>query len=112
MLLSILKRTLQALVVLIGVALLIFIMLRIVPGNAIITMMGEHANPEAIERMTAELGLDKPFYIQFVTYITGGPPGGFRHQLFPPCERVLPYRPGLPQHSVPGPGPPPLWPGS
>ena len=77
MLLSILKRTLQALVVLIGVALLIFIMLRIVPGNAIITMMGEHANPEAIERMTAELGLDKPFYIQFVTYITGALRGDF-----------------------------------
>lgn len=77
MLLSIGKRILQALVVLIGVALLIFIMLRIVPGNAIITMMGEHANPEAIERMTAELGLDKPVYVQFITYITGALRGDF-----------------------------------
>ena len=45
---NILKRVGQTVIILIGVALLIFIMLRIIPGNAIVTMMGEHANPEAI----------------------------------------------------------------
>lgn len=74
---SIFKRLLQAVVVLIGVALLIFIMLRIVPGNAIITMMGEHADAATIERMTAELGLDQPFYVQFWRYITGALTGDF-----------------------------------
>lgn len=68
---NILKRVLQTVIILIGVALLIFLMLRIIPGNAIITMMGEHTNPEAIERMTAELGLDKPFYVQFWMYLKG-----------------------------------------
>ena len=68
---NILKRVGQTVIILIGVALLIFIMLRIIPGNAIVTMMGEHANPEAIVRMTAELGLDQPFYAQFWKYITG-----------------------------------------
>jgi len=68
---NILKRVLQTVFILIGVALLIFLMLRIIPGNAIITMMGEHTNPEAIERMTAELGLDKPFYVQFWMYLKG-----------------------------------------
>ena len=68
---SILKRIGQTAVILIGVALMIFIMLRIIPGNAIVTMMGEHANPEAIVRMTAELGLDQPIYVQFWKYITG-----------------------------------------
>ena len=53
-----------------GVALLIFIMLRIVPGNAIVTMMGEHAKLETIERMTRELGLDQPIYVQFWRYIS------------------------------------------
>jgi len=71
MLMSILKRIGQTALILIGVALLIFIMLRIIPGNAIITMMGEHANPEAIVRMTAELGLDQPIHVQFWRYITG-----------------------------------------
>ena len=56
---------------LIGVVLVIFLMLRIVPGNAIVTMMGEHADPAAIERMTAELGLDRPWYVQFWRYVTG-----------------------------------------
>ncbi|MGI5976520.1 MAG: ABC transporter permease [Candidatus Limivicinus sp.] len=74
---NILKRLLQALIVLIGVAFLIFLLLRIIPGNAIVTMMGEHVNPEAVERMTAELGLDKPFYVQFWRYISGAVRGEF-----------------------------------
>lgn len=65
------KRILGSLPVLIGVVLVIFLMLRIVPGNAIVTMMGEHADPAAIERMTAELGLDRPWYVQFWRYVTG-----------------------------------------
>lgn len=68
---NIIKRIGETVVILLGVALLIFIMLRIIPGNAIVTMMGEHANAEAIERMTAELGLDQPFYVQFWRYISG-----------------------------------------
>lgn len=68
---SIGKRILGSLPVLIGVVLVIFLMLRIVPGNAVTTMMGEHANAETIERMTAELGLDRPWYEQFARYIGG-----------------------------------------
>lgn len=74
---SILKRLLQAIIVLLGVALLIFIMLRIIPGNAIVTMMGEHADAATIDRMTAELGLDQPFYVQFWKYVTGAITGDF-----------------------------------
>ena len=66
---TIFRRFLQALAVLLGVALLLFIMLRIVPGNPVATMMGEHANQETIDRMTAELGLDQPIHIQFFRYI-------------------------------------------
>ncbi len=68
---NIIKRVLQTVLILFGVALLIFLMLRIIPGNAILTMMGDKTNPEAVERMTAELGLDKPFYVQFWVYIRG-----------------------------------------
>ena len=71
MITNIVKRILQTVLILIGVALLIFLMLRIIPGNAILTMMGDKTNPEAVERMTAELGLDKPFYVQFWMYIKG-----------------------------------------
>lgn len=71
MTINILKRILQTVGVLLGVALLIFLMLRMIPGNAIVTMMGEHADLETIERMTRELGLDRPFHVQFGKYITG-----------------------------------------
>ena len=72
-----LKRVLQAVLVLLGVALLIFLMLRVVPGNPIATMMGEHADPAAIERMTAELGLDQLVYIQFFRYVADAVRGNF-----------------------------------
>ena len=71
MVIELLKRTLQTVVVLLGVALMIFLMLRVIPGNAVVTMMGEHADPETIGRMTRELGLDQPFYVQFGKYIAG-----------------------------------------
>lgn len=71
MVINILKRVVQTVFILLGVAFLIFLMLRIIPGNAIVTMMGEHTNPEAIARMTAELGLDQPFYVQFWMYLKG-----------------------------------------
>ena len=60
-----LQRLLQSILVLLGCALMIFIMLRIIPGNPIAVLMGEHADTAVIERMTAELGLDQPVLIQF-----------------------------------------------
>ncbi len=77
MLNHVLRRFLQALLVLVLVALLIFLMLRVVPGNPIATMMGEHVNAAAIERMTAELGLDQPIPVQFFRYILGALRGDF-----------------------------------
>ena len=74
---KILLRLLQAFFVLAGVALLIFVMLRIIPGDPVTTMMGEHADRAAIARMTAELGLDQPIYKQFIRYISGALRGDF-----------------------------------
>ena len=66
---TLLKRILQAIGVMLGVALILFIMMRIVPGNPIETLMGEHANQATVDRMTAELGLDQPILVQFFRYI-------------------------------------------
>ena len=74
---SILQRLIQAVGVLLGVALLIFFMLRIVPGNPILTLMGEHADQATIDRMTAELGLDQPPLTQFIRYVAGAVRGDF-----------------------------------
>lgn len=71
------KRILISIPVLIGVVLAIFIMLRIVPGNPVTTMMGEHVNPAVIEKISQEMGLDQPYYIQFLQYIFHALQGDF-----------------------------------
>ncbi len=77
MLRNALSRLLQSILVLLGVALLIFLMLRIIPGNPIAVLMGEHVDIAVIERMTKELGLDQPVLIQFGRYILGALKGDF-----------------------------------
>lgn len=69
MLKKIVKRLLLSLPILFFVVLLIFIMLRVVPGDPVTTMMGEHVDLRTIEKIKLEMGLDKPLYIQFFKYI-------------------------------------------
>lgn len=68
---QILKRILGTVPVIIGVVLLIFIMLRIVPGNPVLTLLGEHYNEATIEQLTKAMGLDKPVIEQFGLYLLG-----------------------------------------
>ena len=88
---NILRRVLEACVVMVCVVFAIFIMLRVVPGNPIATMMGEHADRATIERMTAELGLDQPLYRQFARYISGAVRGDFgtSYSLGKPVSRLM-----------------------
>ena len=74
---KILKRIAASIPVLIGVILLIFVMLRIVPGNPVATMMGEHVNQAVIEKVSREMGLDQPFYVQFFRYVGNALRGDF-----------------------------------
>ena len=85
------KRILQAVIVLAGVVLLTFVMLRIVPGNPIETMMGEHANAATVARMTAEMGLDQPLHIQFFRYLSSAVRGDFgtSYSLGKPVSELL-----------------------
>ena len=68
---SVIKRILGTIPVLIGVVLLIFIMLRIVPGNAAAMLLGEHVDQATIDRLTEVMGLDKPVIVQFFDYLAG-----------------------------------------
>jgi peptide/nickel transport system permease protein len=74
---SLFRRLIQALIVLTGVVLLTFVLLRIVPGNPIEAMMGEHADAATVARMTAELGLDQPLPRQFLRYVSSALRGDF-----------------------------------
>ncbi len=66
-----LKRVIGTIPVLLGVVLLIFIMLRIIPGSPVLVMLGEHYDQETIERLTELMGLDQPLLVQFFDYVKG-----------------------------------------
>lgn len=74
---KVLKRILISIPVLVGVVLIIFVMLRIVPGNPVVTMMGEHVNPAIIEKLSREMGLDQPMHVQFFKYVGNALRGDF-----------------------------------
>ncbi len=73
----IIKRILIAIPVLIGVMLIIFLLLNVVPGDPITLMMREHIKPDLIERMRVQMGLDDPVLVRFVTYLTNAVRGDF-----------------------------------
>jgi peptide/nickel transport system permease protein len=70
----ILKRLLLMIPTLFGVALLVFLLLRVAPGDIVelkYAGSGTFAPKEALDRERAQLGLDKPVAQQFVSWISG-----------------------------------------
>jgi len=70
----ILKRLLLTIPTLLGAAILVFVLLRLVPGDVCVLRMSGGAgyvNPKAIELCRTELGLDRPYVIQFLDFIWG-----------------------------------------
>lgn len=65
----IVKRILLAVPTLIGAITMIFFLIRILPGDPVHLLAGEQTNPEIIERLRAEFGLDKPLYEQYLLYL-------------------------------------------
>ena len=65
----IIRRLLLIIPVLLGVLFLTFVLMYMIPGDPVLTMLGQHADDEIIERIRAELNLDEPWYIQFYNYI-------------------------------------------
>lgn len=63
------KRVLGTVPVLIGVVLLIFVMLRIVPGNPAAMLLGEHVDQATIDRLTEVMGLNESLPAQFFKYV-------------------------------------------
>lgn len=77
MLAYIIKRILIAIPILIGIVLLIFLMLQVIPGDPISVMMKEKANPAVIANLTERMGLNDPWYIRFGRYIWDALHGDF-----------------------------------
>ncbi|MCC3146029.1 ABC transporter permease [Halanaerobium sp. Z-7514] len=65
----ILRRLLLLIPVLIGVAIIVFGMVRLLPGDPAVAMAGVHATPQYIAQVRAELGLDEPIHVQFGVFV-------------------------------------------
>ncbi len=65
----IIKRILQIIPVLFVVTILIFLMIRLIPGDPATVMLGEKATPELVQQMKIRMGLDKPLIIQYWVYL-------------------------------------------
>ncbi|HEU0148944.1 MAG: peptide/nickel transport system permease protein [Bradyrhizobium sp.] len=64
-----LRRVLAAIPVMVVVALFVFLLLRLTPGDPAAILAGDNATPEQLERIRQTLGLNEPIYVQFVSWV-------------------------------------------
>ena len=67
----IIRRLLLLIPILLGLSVLIFLFIRLLPGDPASTILGERATPENILRVREALGLDRPLHEQYLDYIGG-----------------------------------------
>lgn len=63
------RRILAAIPVMGVVALFVFLLLRLTPGDPAAILAGDNASPENLERIRTQLGLNEPLYTQFFSWI-------------------------------------------
>jgi peptide/nickel transport system permease protein/oligopeptide transport system permease protein len=69
MLQYVIKRLLSIIPVLIGISLLLFFMLRMLPGDPAQVLAGLMATPDEVELIRHQLGLDRPIHVQYVFFL-------------------------------------------
>lgn len=57
--------------VLVGVSILMFVLVRVIPGDPLANALGPGADKETIEAMRREIGLDRPISVQYFLYVKG-----------------------------------------
>jgi peptide/nickel transport system permease protein len=74
---AVLNRTVMAAATLVGVAIIVFVLIRVVPGDPIAMMIGPGATPADVIALRAHYGLDGPISSQFVTWFKSALVGDF-----------------------------------
>jgi peptide/nickel transport system permease protein len=69
MLRFIIRRLLLLLPILLGVSILIFIWIRLLPGGPAQGLLGERATPQSIAQINRQFGLNRPIYVQYWRYL-------------------------------------------
>ncbi|WP_026558832.1 ABC transporter permease [Bacillus sp. J37] len=88
------RRLFSLIPVLFGMTLVVFAIIRAIPGDPAQVILGQKATKEAIATLTKELGLDKPWFIQYVDYLQAlftGDLGTSLRTRGPINEEIWPY---------------------
>jgi ABC-type dipeptide/oligopeptide/nickel transport system permease component len=97
MLRFILKRLLLAIPTLFAVLTIIFLLMRVVPGDPAYAVLGDYATEDAVKALRAQMGLNKPIWEQYLTYMGGIVRGDLgdslvtRQPAWQQIRTVLPY---------------------
>lgn len=65
----ILRRLATLIPVLFGISVLVFFMIHLVPGDPAVTLLGSHVTDEAVADLHRQLGLDRPLWRQYLTFL-------------------------------------------
>ncbi|MCM3601982.1 ABC transporter permease [Robertmurraya korlensis] len=88
------KRLFSLIPVLLGLSLVVFFMIRAIPGDPAQLILGQLATKEAVESLTKQLGLDQPWFVQYFHYlgnlVTGDLGESIRTKA-PISEEMVPY---------------------
>lgn len=78
----VLRRIVSTIPVMLIVAVVVFLMLRLTPGDPAAVIAGDNASPQDIAMIRASLGLDQPILFQFVHWLGGILTGDFGQSFF------------------------------
>ncbi|HOJ88361.1 MAG TPA: ABC transporter permease [Pseudothermotoga sp.] len=65
----IIRRLIFSIPVVIGVTLITFILLNVVPGDPVLEMVGKYADPQTVQQIREQLGLNDPLIIQYLRFV-------------------------------------------
>jgi peptide/nickel transport system permease protein len=63
------QRLLQLVVVLIGVSMVVFVAMHLLPGDVAQLLLGDHATAPALARLREQLGIDQPVWVQYLRFM-------------------------------------------
>ncbi|MGP5367333.1 ABC transporter permease [Pseudomonas helleri] len=76
-----LSRLLQLIPVLLGITLIAFLLLRVMPGDPATLILGNRGSAEEIARLTTQLGLDRPVWLQYLNFLKDCLQGSFGNSI-------------------------------
>ena len=65
----VLKRLISAIPVLLGITIIVFLIMSLIPGDPATAILGSYATPENVEKLNRDLGLDKPMVQRYFIWL-------------------------------------------